>query len=173
MFSNTGSQGAVFHVYDQNNLARIPRRYTLEAGKQLNDTAWSGDTNGNYNLSVYGPNGFVRQFSGNAGSGATVELQACYDVANGAVYATVNNTGTQDVQVTLSASAYASVYTGGPWTLNVPAGHSAEQHWPLANSGNWYDFTLSAPNLVRRFAGRVETGAPGISDPAMASGLAI
>ncbi|GAB2897210.1 phospholipase C, phosphocholine-specific [Paraburkholderia jirisanensis] len=172
MFSNTGTQGTVFHVYDQNNLARIPRRYTVEAGKQLNDTAWTSDVNGNYNLWVYGPNGFVRQFSGNTGSGALVELQVCYDVANGAVYATVNNRGTADVQVSLSASAYASVFTGGPWSLSVPAGKSAEQNWPLSGTGNWYDFTLTAPNLVRRFAGRVETGAPSISDPAMASGIA-
>jgi phospholipase C len=171
LFSNTGAQGAVFHVYDQNNLGTIPRRYTVEAGKQLSDSAWSGDANGNYNLWVYGPNGFVRQFSGNTGTGAPIELQVCYDVANGAVYATVNNSGTQAVQVTLAASAYASVYTGGPWTLTVPANGSAQQNWTLTGSGNWYDFTLTASNFGRRFAGRVETGAPTISDPAMTTGL--
>lgn len=170
LFSNTGTQGAVFHVYDQNSLTTIARRYTVEAGKQLNDSPWSGDANGNYNLWVYGPNGFVRQFTGNTGTGAPVELQVCYDVANGAVYATVNNSGTQPVQVTLATNTYTSVYAG-PWMLTVPAGGNAEQNWTLAGSGNWYDFTLSAPNLTRRFAGRVETGAATITDPAMATQL--
>ena len=37
IFSNTGQQGAVFHVYDKLHLDRIPRRYTVEAGKILSD----------------------------------------------------------------------------------------------------------------------------------------
>ena len=53
LFSNTGTIGAVFQVYDQNNLAAIPRRYTVEAGKELSDNAWStASTSGSYNLSV-------------------------------------------------------------------------------------------------------------------------
>jgi phospholipase C len=36
-FSNTGTQGAVYHVYDKLHLDRIPRRYTVEAGKTLTD----------------------------------------------------------------------------------------------------------------------------------------
>ena len=45
-------------------------------------------------------------------------------------------------------------------------------HWDLAGSGRWYDFTVTADNLERRFAGRVETGKPSVSDPAMALHLA-
>ena len=37
-FGNTGQQGAVFHVYDKRHLDRIPRRYTVEAGKTLTTT---------------------------------------------------------------------------------------------------------------------------------------
>ncbi|KAF7962678.1 hypothetical protein AWV80_18980 [Cupriavidus sp. UYMU48A] len=33
LFSNTGAQGAVFHVYDRLHLDRIPRRYTVERGQ--------------------------------------------------------------------------------------------------------------------------------------------
>jgi hypothetical protein len=33
-----GRAGAVFHVYDRKHLDKIPRRYTVEAGKTLSDT---------------------------------------------------------------------------------------------------------------------------------------
>ena len=36
-FRNEGAAGAVFHVYDRTHLERIPRRYTVEAGRSLTD----------------------------------------------------------------------------------------------------------------------------------------
>jgi len=165
IFSNTGKVGAVFHVYDKNHLDLIPRRYTVEAGKMLED-AWDVPAGGDYDLWVYSTNGFVRTFAGNGATGARVEAQVCYDVQQGAVYAKVANHGDAPARVTLQANAYR---TDGPWDLDVPAGKVAEQHWPLADSGNWYDFTLVADGLERRFAGRVETGKHSVSDPAMAT----
>ncbi|WP_411086509.1 phospholipase domain-containing protein [Streptomyces sp. 061-3] len=46
-----------------------------------------------------------------------------------------------------------------------------ERRWSLNPSGHWYDFTVTVDgsSLERRFAGRVETGGDGISDPAMAA----
>ena len=41
---------------------------------------------------------------------------------------------------------------------------------PLAGSNHWYDFSVRVTNLPgfsRRFAGRLETGRPSVSDPAM------
>ena len=49
-FSNDGDAGVVFHVYDLLHLDRIPRRYTVEAGRSL---VGSWDTNadgGRYDL---------------------------------------------------------------------------------------------------------------------------
>jgi phospholipase C len=40
----------------------------------------------------------------------------------------------------------------------------------LAAIGGWYDLSVTspeAPRYLRRLAGRLETGAPSISDPAM------
>ena len=166
LFSNTGKVGAVFHVYDKHHLDLIPRRYTVEAGKMLED-AWDAPADGgDYDLWVYSTNGFVRAFGGNSATGARVETQICYDVKQGAVYAKVANAGTAAASVTLQANAYR---TDGPWQLDVPAGQVAEQHWALNDSGNWYDFTLVADGLERRFAGRVETGKHSVSDPAMAT----
>lgn len=169
-FANSGAQGAVFHVYDKLHLERIPRRYTVEASKTLSDFWNSSATDsGKYNLWVYSTNGYVRTFEGDAlrhnVADFKPEVQVCYEPASGQVYLKVHNTGTQPGAVTVQANAYRN---DGPWTLEITAGATGTLHWSLDDSGCWYDFTVKAEHFERRFAGRVETGKPGISDPAMA-----
>jgi hypothetical protein len=67
--------------------------------------------------------------------------------------------------VSVKSNAYRA---DGPWSLDVAAGATGTLHWNLEDSGHWYDFTVSGDNFERRFSGRVETGKPGVSDPAMA-----
>jgi len=66
-------------------------------------------------------------------------------------------------------SLASQVYS--PQTVRVIdlAPHTAiPLEWDVAPSGNWYDITLGMePGFIRRFAGRMETGRDGISDPAM------
>ena len=163
----------MFHVYDKLHLDRIPRRYTVEAGKQLQDY-WDtiATDGGKYDLWVYSTNGFVRSFSGDAmafdAAAFRPEVQVCYDPAAGDVYVKVHNNGSIDGEVTVQSNAYR---TDGPWTLKAPKGDMGMLHWELKDSGHWYDFTVTAGNAVRRFAGRVETGKPTVSDPAMAMHL--
>jgi phospholipase C len=174
LFSNTGSVGTVFHVYDRNNLAAIPRRYTVEAGKQLDDTWDASAQGGKYNLWVYANNGFVRTFAGDASVTAAAtfqpEVQVCYDPDESQIYVKVHNSGTTAGTVTVTSNAYR---TDGPWTLDVPAGAGAVamQHWTISDAGNWYDFTVTGDNFERRFAGRMETGKDSVSDPLMAAHL--
>jgi len=173
LFSNTGKAGAVFHVYDKLNLGRLPRRYTVEAGKTLDDT-WNAaaENSGFYDLWVLGPNGFHRHFKGDlnalrAGDAAVPEVRVCYDIANGNVYLEMRNGGKNACKFTVRAKAYR---TDGPWTATVEGGAKAELHWDLAASGAWYDFAVGCDadtSFVRRFAGRVETGKHSVSDPAM------
>jgi len=66
-FANTGRQGAHFYVYSTNRTDG-PWRYTVEAGKSLRETFDLATTGGTYAFSVYGPNGFVRTFTGSAAS---------------------------------------------------------------------------------------------------------
>jgi phospholipase C len=172
LFANTGKAAAVFHVYDKKHLDRLPRRYMVEAGKTLDDT-WTpaaGD-NGLYDLWVLGPNGFHRQFKGNVNalgtSNAAPEVRVCYDITNGNVYLNMRNDGKATCKFTITAKAYR---TDGPWTASVNGGANVDQHWELANSGQWYDFAVTCdadPAYYRRFAGRVETGKHTVSDPAM------
>ncbi len=46
------------------------------------------------------------------------------------------------------------------------AGKRWRRHWVVANTFNWYDFTVVGEGFERRFAGRMETGTHGVSDPA-------
>ena len=173
IFANTGAAAAVFHVYDRKHLDAVPRRYTVEAGKQLSDT-WSVATDkGAYDLWVLAPNGFHRHFTGTVvTAGANPEVQVCYDPVNANVYVKVHNTGTATANVTIKANAYM---TQGPWTLAVAPQAEGIKQWALADSGNWYDFTVTLDGVAgysRRFAGRVETGKPTVTDPAM-GGVAV
>lgn len=167
-FDNTGAQGAVFHVYDQNDLLSEPRRYCVEAGKSLRDT-WQ-QVGENYDLWVIGPNGFHRRLQGNAllaSVDAQPEVQVCYDIANGDVTLKMRNDGRSACTFNVSATAYR---VDGPWQFTVAPGEEAEQTWALFDSAYWYDFTARVaeqPSWVRRFAGRVETGRHSFSDPAM------
>ena len=56
VFANTGSAAAVFHVYDRLHLDRLPRRYAVEPGKQLEGSWDAAADGGKYDLWVMGPN---------------------------------------------------------------------------------------------------------------------
>jgi phospholipase C len=169
IFSNSGGQGAVYHVYDQRHLDRIPRRYTVEAGHTLSGVWMPAAADaGAYDLWVYGTNGFVRTFRGNSVATSAAlfkpEVQVCYEPAGGRIHLKIHNTGTAGGTVTVADNAYG---IGGPWTVSVAANSTGSLSWAIGTSGQWYDFTVSGTAFERRFAGRMETGQDGISDPAM------
>ena len=176
IFSNTGKQAGVFHVYDKLHLDRPPRRFMVQPDRTLEDS-WPVMTEnaGLYDLWVLGPNGYHRHFRGDlntlrAGGAANPEVRVCYDVANGNVYLKMLNGGAGSCNFVIRAKAYRD---DGPWAATVAGGGSAEQHWDLAGSGRWYDFAVTStadPAYYRRFAGRVETGQHSVSDPAMGLG---
>jgi phospholipase C len=166
-FRNEGNQGAVFHVYDKLHLDRIPRRYTVEAGKQLADLWTVEEDDGAYDLWVYGPNGFVRHFrSTRTVADAQPEWQLGYQAADGAIELRLQNHGSSPIRLELRDEVYGH---GGPWTLTLAGGETATRLFALESSHYWYDFSVkdTDDSWSRRCAGRVETGAHGLSDPAM------
>ena len=165
-FLNTGRVGAVFHVYDRLELDRIPRRYTVEAGKQLEDDWHLGAHAGRYDLWVYGPNSFLREFRGTVSGSAQVEPEVTleYGVAERVVRLVAANDGHNVATLTVAANAY---HSGGPWRLTVSHAERVVREWSVIASHNWYDLTVTGQGFERRFAGRVETGAPSFSDPAV------
>ena len=173
IFSNTGTQAAVFHVYDQLNLSQIPRRYMVEAGKMLDDL-WNVkiDNLGQYDLWVLSANGFHRHFKGDMNRLNSLairpEIRVCYDIANGHVYLEMMNYGENEVEFVITPVVYRN---DQPLKIKVQSGQTVTQHWDLTDSWQWYDFEVMLSQdhtFYRRFAGRVETGRDSVSDPAMA-----
>jgi phospholipase C len=164
-FANTGTAGAVFHVYDRTHLDRIPRRFTVEPARQLVGRWELGDDAGNYDLWLFAPNGFHRHLTGRAGEHpADPEVDVAY--VRGDLAITLHNRGVEPCEFVVLPNAY----TGEHHTLVVPAGHDHVHHWPLDRSAHWYDITAlvrGLPGFRRRFAGRVETAEDSISDPAL------
>ena len=95
---------------------------------------------------------------------AAAETQICYDPSQGQIYVKIHNRAATAVPITVLWNAYLSQ---GPSTVDVDAQSVLGLNWDLASSGYWYDFTVTTDAWERRFAGRMETGADGISDPAM------
>jgi phospholipase C len=164
-FENKGTAGAVYHVYDLFNLESIPKRYTVEAGKSIEDR-WAPSDNGKYSLEVFGPNGFFRKYVGQIENNEpAVRLQ--YDHEKGGVAIKLENPGKSTLHLDIISNAYD--YEKGK-QVSLSPGKSIQKSWKLAKSGNWYDFSVKSGNgFHSRFAGRVETGEDGISDPAMAT----
>src|SRR5690606_33120008 len=93
-FRNTGAAGVVFHVYDLHHLDLIPRRYTVEAGKELTDEWNTAAQAGSYDLEVYGPNGFFRKLKGNI-SKSSLRANIGYDEKNTKIHVNITNQGAE------------------------------------------------------------------------------
>jgi phospholipase C len=169
---NQGTAGAVFHVYDYLHLERVPRRYTIEAGKSLTDQISVDADGGSYDLHVLAPGGFVRRFAGTVPLDgeryALPEVKLLALAAEGCIEVHAWNDGQDTCVIKASPNAYRS---DRPFSLELHAGQVPRTvHWSLRRSGYWYDFTIVCPMLAgwqRRFAGRLENGQAGVTDPAL------
>ena len=178
----TGAAGAPFLLLDAPNLAAAaPRKFAVNAGAGIADVPQALRPAGasKYALSLHGPNGFVRQFAGDAAQASAAGLAAAltYDEAAGNVVLQLSAGAGAAATFTVSDNAYG--LAGSPWTVPVPAG--GQVAFPVAVCaaavGCWYDLsvseapTMAASGFQRRFMGRMETGRDTISDPAMAAGV--
>ncbi|MGE6696282.1 phosphocholine-specific phospholipase C [Hyphomonas sp. NPDC076900] len=161
-FINEGSVGVAFHVYDKNDLGKLPRRYCVEAGKALDDR-WKAAADGSIDLVVLGPNGFMRGIALAAGATLPV-LTARYDKSGAALDLEIANKGAGAVDVVVGEDLYAE---NADQPLVLAAGAGRKARWAVADSYGWYDFTVKTQGAVLRLAGRVEDGKPGYSDPLM------
>ena len=137
-----------------------PWTYTTEAGKSIADTWNTAYSGGLYDLTVHGPNGFLRTFHGKPVAG--LEVAAKHNARSGDLDLTITNNGDATTTVTIT-----NTYGGKPRTLKLRAGSHARYTVDLAQSRRWYDVVVTADAFLRRLAGHVETGDPGLSDPAI------
>ncbi|MFJ6983301.1 MULTISPECIES: phosphocholine-specific phospholipase C [unclassified Streptomyces] len=160
-FASGAKAGAAFLVTSG---ARTdgPWTYTTEAGKTLSDTWNSAYSGGRHDLTVHGPNGFLRVFQG-PGKTAGPEVVARHVGDDLELTFTNRGSGTVELKV-------ADGYRGRTTTVRVRVGAVLKRTVGLAASRRWYDLTVTStadPSFVRRFAGHVENGRPGVSDPAL------
>ncbi|MGH9666025.1 MAG: alkaline phosphatase family protein, partial [Bryobacteraceae bacterium] len=161
------SAGSPFHVYTpgsfRNRINLRTRAYAVLAGGRLTDL-WelAGFESGVYHLRVCGPNGFFREFTGSA---ADPQLEMQCEYARGGIEIQVTNRGPA-CTVHIADEAYQS----GARSIDVAAGAKQSLVLQLQRSFGWYDISAAVAGYEtfgRRYAGRVETGESGFSDPAM------
>jgi phospholipase C len=154
---------AVLHVYDRLALEAVPRRYTVAPGLPLTGSwALAGER---YDLWLLGPNGFHRHFVGSLEGGAYEARMTAARDGSRRMELQLSNTGATAIELELQPAAYADQMRQTRVALRPGARRSVK--WSLAPTGGWYDFWLRTTGHARRLAGRVESGADSISDPAM------
>jgi phospholipase C len=160
-FASGAKAGGAFHV-TSGNRADGPWTYTTEAGRTIADTWNSAHSKGAYDLTVLGPNGFLRAFKG-ANTKAGPEVTARHTGDDVQLTFTNQTSGTARLKV-------ADGYGGRTRTFTVRAGTTVRHTVDLTASRRWYDLTVTSeadPAFLRRFAGHVENGRAGVSDPAV------
>ena len=145
-----------------------PWTYTVGRGAEISDT-WNIAANGQtaYDLSVYGPNGFLRAFKGSvSGRGkANLEIRSAYDTQRSGIILLVGNRGTTKTQLSI-----LDAYKGETFTHSLEPGQELEKIWFLQQSFGWYDLTVqteSDSSFKQQLAGHVETGEDSVTDPAI------
>jgi len=163
--ANVGAAGAAFDL--RSPRGGEPRFYSVEAGKQVTDAfPLGGDA---YDLTLFGPNGFLRGFKGqfaNGPSGATRPgAVARFDAKTGRLILTLENHGSTPISLEVASAAYLSA---PPRLHHLAANATVTDAWDLKPAHNWYDLVVTcaeAPSFRRRFAGHGEDGRPSVSDP--------
>ncbi|MBR7826900.1 phospholipase C, phosphocholine-specific [Actinospica sp. MGRD01-02] len=178
--ANEGAQAtsaATFAVYANADRSGGPWQYTVPAySASAGDgvvtdffNIGTGYGAGAYDLTMTGPNRFLRRFQGNATTaGKYTEVTSHYAVSPNlneqSLWLTMTNTGTSSVTFTVTSNHYRS---DGPWTYSVAAGASVSDYWnQVAYCNGWYDFTItvsSDSSWSRRFTGHIETGAASVT----------
>ncbi|MFD8394188.1 phosphocholine-specific phospholipase C [Streptomyces sp. NPDC059680] len=160
----SGAHASAAFLVTSGNRTDGPWTYTTTAGKSLSDTWNSAYSGGVHDLTVHGPNGFLRVFKGR-GKAAGPEASARH--VGDALELTFTNKGSGTVKLKVTNG-----YGGHPATVTVRPGATVGHTVDLTASKRWYDVTVTCeadPAFLRGFAGHVENGHPGVSDPAIAA----
>lgn len=169
--------GSPFHIYAPGKYQQQVHQnwaYAVEAGHDVKSTWQLSDfENSHYHLQVYGPNGFFRELTGTKDD-APVNIDCVYetdalrkDLLTGNIILRFTNEGTRAVVLEITDNAYKTPAR----TISIPAGKVKKSiNVNTAKSYGWYDFSVKLKgnqHFERRYAGRVETGKPTMTDPFM------
>jgi phospholipase C len=150
---NTGSAAACLSGRSADSV----RQYTVPAGGSIADS-WPA---GRYDVEFHGPNRFLWSYAGNT-LGPAVHVNACY-TPGGDIALTFGNAANAAHTLTVAALQY---HRTPAQRRTVPAGTATTVTVPLTDTGGWYDLAVTldgVPEFHRRFTGRRESGASGLS----------
>jgi phospholipase C len=167
--ANPGPVGVCFTVHD-NTDAQEPWHFTIGAGDHHASEAWhDADTLQAYDVTLRGPNGFWRRYAGSLGEDGAVAEVALVSIPDADGLALMlHNGGTAAAEFLISLDPRYPVTGERSRRITVAPGETKRDTWSLSRRDQWYDLSItlaSDPAFVRRFAGKVETGRPGRTDP--------
>lgn len=146
--------------------------FAVASGDQFSQ-AWEleGFANGEYDLTVNGPNGFYRYFKGNANDvhvdiDCRPEQSISLKKPTGNLVLSIKNREARAIRIKIADEAYQA----NQKTIIVWPKQEKLVTLNLQKSKGWYDFTLTCEGnktMVKQYAGHLETGRESISDPLM------
>jgi phospholipase C len=171
LFRNAAA-GSPFVVYARHDFDKVStRNYAVAAGDKLIDS-WPLRyfVDGRYQFDVYGPNGFYRVFRGDAAI-PSLQIQLQYArsadrTLSGDVEILASNLGNDSHIIEVTDLSYKNAEQ----RLMLGPGEKISCVINAQRSFGWYDLRVRIPGVdafLKRYAGRVETGAWSFSDPVL------
>ncbi|MRG48260.1 phospholipase C, phosphocholine-specific [Chitinophaga sp. SYP-B3965] len=163
------SAGSPFRVYAPVSFAGQSFRnwdFAVKAGENLG-YSWpvAQFADSKYHLRLHGPNGFYREFTGNDHD-PSMEVSCEYvRDKSGSLVIKIRNTSSSDaLKITVKDNSYKQADV----QHIIGKGSSKDIFLELGKNHNWYDFSIKVNGFAafeKRYAGRVENGVEGFSDP--------
>jgi phospholipase C len=167
--------GSAFTVYARGAGDEVQiRNYAVSAGDAIEDSWRLADfTDGRYDIEIHGPNGFFRRFQGGADDPPlTIQMSpfrpaGIEPAADADVMFEIANRDNRPHTVEIADCAYRQKER----SVAIAPGESKAVAFPTSSSDRWYDLRIQVGGQAHfelGYAGRIETGAAGVTDPAMA-----
>lgn len=149
---NAGAASTHLALYPYAGEFDEPRHYDLLG--EVDDTVALSDRV--YSLTLLGPNGFRREFSGATDSAAaSLDVSTTIDAGSRALVLTANNSGSRALSVDVDGDR-----------RKLAAG--ARGRWAVASVDGWYQATVTVdedPEFKRVLVGHIENGRTSVSQP--------
>jgi len=160
------SKGAPFTVYFNDQI----RSYAVKAGDKVSDEFEFGNDK-SYDLDIHGPNGFYRRFK-NSGENPELTTSLTYEkqgnAYTGKVMLSLQNTGNEPIHLKIQDKAYGKE----PIEMEIKPKTERKRTIDFKDSHYWYDFDIileKYKNYLWSYAGRIEVGKMGYTDPQIGS----
>ena len=138
------------------------RNYSLKPADRMNDSwqldQWQGAS---FCLQLHGPNGFFRSWQGKKKAGmpeVSIRYQQDKELA-----VKIKNTVGGPLILSIKDNSYGT----DARNLRLEAGEFTTIPWPTKEVYGWYDFSITHAEFECQYAGRIEDGQPGKTDPLM------